>query len=162
MLGNEKLSKNCQSGHDEGNQVEPQLNFAGSAVGQDQDGDRAIQHDGRERGPLCSVPYHCSCDRGTFGGPVAMRLGVGGSWSSIGRTCWGEFAVGGLGSVGVVVEAPVLDDHAGFEKRVESPRVDQLVTQPAAERLDPGVLPRRAGSMKMLLVPLNRHQSFTA
>ena len=24
-----------------------------------------------------------------FGGPVAMRLGVGGSWSTVGRTRWG-------------------------------------------------------------------------
>lgn len=35
MLGNEKLSKNCQFGDDEGDRVEQQLNFAGSAVGQE-------------------------------------------------------------------------------------------------------------------------------
>ena len=40
---------------------------------------------------------------------------------------WGEFAVGGVGSVGVVVAAPVFDDHAGFQQRVEVPRVEQFV-----------------------------------
>jgi hypothetical protein len=33
----------------------------------------------------------------------------------------------GVGSVGVVVAAPVFDDHAGFEQRVELPRVEQFV-----------------------------------
>src|SRR5271166_2129989 len=80
-----------------------------------------------------------------FGGPVAMWLGVGGSWSTVGEFGWGEFVVGGVGSVGVVVAAPVFDDHAGFEQRVELPRVEQFVAWPAVERLDPGVLPRRAG-----------------
>ena len=28
---------------------------------------------------------------------------------------WGEFAVGGVGSVGVVVDPPVFDDHPGFQ-----------------------------------------------
>ena len=49
--------------------------------------------------------------------------------------------MGGVGPVGVVVVSPVLDDHARFEKAVEAPRVEQLVAEPAVERLDPGVLP---------------------
>lgn len=53
--------------------------------------------------------------------------------------------MGGVGSVGVVVAAPVFDDHAGFAQRVEEPRVEQFVTESAVERLDPGVLPWRAG-----------------
>ncbi len=62
VLGNEEFSNNCKSGEDEGDQVEQQLNFTGSAVGQEQDGDRAIQQDGRERGSLCTVPDHSNCD----------------------------------------------------------------------------------------------------
>ncbi len=53
--------------------------------------------------------------------------------------------MGGVGSVGVVVEPPVLDDHAGFEEAVEAPRVEQLVAESSVEGLDPGVLPWRAG-----------------
>ena len=36
---------------------------------------------------------------------------------------WGEFTMGGVGSVGVVVAAPAFEDHAGFQERVEAPRV---------------------------------------
>jgi hypothetical protein len=54
----------------------------------------------------------------------------------------GEVAVSGVGTVDVVVEAPVLDDHSGFEERVELPAVEQLVASAAVEGLDPGVLPR--------------------
>ena len=53
--------------------------------------------------------------------------------------------MGAVGPVGVVVVAPVLDDHPGFQERVEAPRVEQLVAQSAVEGFDPGVLPRRAG-----------------
>lgn len=52
--------------------------------------------------------------------------------------------MGGVGSVGVIVAAPVFDDHPGFQQRVEAPEVEQFVTQAAVERFDPGVLPRRA------------------
>lgn len=45
-----------------------------------------------------------------------MRLGVGWCWSTVGRTRWGEFAMGGVRSVGVVVEAPLLDDHAASRR----------------------------------------------
>ena len=53
--------------------------------------------------------------------------------------------MGGVGSVGVVVEPPVLDDDACFEEAVEAPRVEQFVAETSVERLDPGVLPWRAG-----------------
>ena len=57
----------------------------------------------------------------------------------------GEVVVGGMGSGGVVVGASVVDDHAGFQQRVEAPPVEQLVTEPAVEGLDLGVLPGWAG-----------------
>ena len=41
--------------------------------------------------------------------------------------------MGAVGSVGVVVVPPVLDDHAGFEQAVEAPRVEQFVAQAAVE-----------------------------
>jgi hypothetical protein len=47
-----------------------------------------------------------------------------------------------MGPVLVVVDAPVLDDHAGLEQAVELPAVEELVAEAAVERLDPGVLPR--------------------
>jgi len=73
-------------------------------------------------------------DMGWVGrGPLDAELG------------WGEFTVGGVGPVGVVIAAPVLDDHPGFEQRVEAPRGEQLVTKAAVERFDPSVLPGRAG-----------------
>ena len=46
---------------------------------------------------------------------VAMRLGLVGRGPPYGEFGWGEFAVGGVGPVGVVVAARVFDDHAGFE-----------------------------------------------
>lgn len=43
------------------------------------------------------------CGLGLMGrGPLLSELG------------WGEFAMGGVGPVGVVVATPVFDDHAGF------------------------------------------------
>ena len=58
-----------------------------------------------------------------------------------GELGWGEVAVGGVGSVVVVVDAPVADDHLGFEEAVELPQVEQFVAEAAVERFDPGVLP---------------------
>ena len=49
--------------------------------------------------------------------------------------------MGGVGTVLVVVDAPVSDEDLGFEEAVELPEVEQLVAEPAVERLDPGVLP---------------------
>ena len=65
------------------------------------------------------------------GGPVGGELG------------WGEVAVGGVGTVAVVADAPVAEVDPGFEEGVELPGVEQLVTEPAVERLDPRVLPGR-------------------
>jgi hypothetical protein len=53
--------------------------------------------------------------------------------------------MGAVGSVLVVVDPPVLDEHLGLEEAVEVSAVEQLVAQAAVERLDPGVLPRGAG-----------------
>ena len=73
------------------------------------------------------------CGLGWVGGPRGGEL------------AWGEVAVGGVGPLPVVVDAPVLDDHAGFEQAVELPAVEEFVAEAAVERLDPCVLPRRAG-----------------
>jgi len=59
-----------------------------------------------------------------------------------GELAGGEVAVGAVGSVVVVVDAPVLDEDLGFEQVVELPAVEELLAEPAVERLDPGVLPR--------------------
>ena len=53
--------------------------------------------------------------------------------------------MGAVGSVLVVVDPPLLDEHLGLEQVVELPAVEELVAQPAVEGFDPGVLPRRAG-----------------
>lgn len=50
--------------------------------------------------------------------------------------------VGGTGSVDVVVDTRVLDDHSGFEEAVELPQAEQFVSKAGVERLRPGVLPR--------------------
>jgi hypothetical protein len=49
------------------------------------------------------------------GGPGLVELG------------WGEVAVGAVGSVHVVVDAPLLDEDLGFEEPVELPAVEELV-----------------------------------
>ena len=55
-----------------------------------------------------------------------------------------EPADAGVGPVGVVVDAPVLDDDLGLEEGVEQLAVEELVAEAAVEALDPGVLPRAA------------------
>ena len=52
-----------------------------------------------------------------------------------------EVAVRAVRSVGVVVDAPVLDEDLSFEQVVEVPAVEELVAEPAVEAFDPGVLP---------------------
>ena len=52
-----------------------------------------------------------------------------------------EITVGRVWSVHVVVDAPVIYEHLGFEQAVEAPCVEQLVAQSSVEGLDPGVLP---------------------
>ena len=39
--------------------------------------------------------------------------------------------MGGVGPDGVVIVAPVLDDHAGRQQRVDAPRVEQFIAEPA-------------------------------
>ena len=55
------------------------------------------------------------CGSGLVDGP--LRGEVGG----------GEPSVGGVGSVDVVVDPPVLDEHAGFEQVVEVAAVEELI-----------------------------------
>ncbi len=57
------------------------------------------------------------CDLGLM---VGVSLG--------GELGWREVAVGGVGSVDVVVDAVVFDDHSGFEQAVEAPQVEQFVS----------------------------------
>jgi hypothetical protein len=46
---------------------------------------------------------------------------------------------------GVVFVSPIFDDHPRFGEGSEFGDVQQLVSDPVIERLDPRVLPRRAG-----------------
>ena len=70
------------------------------------------------------------CDSGlVFGPPIGGELGGG------------KVAVRSAGSVHVAVDAVVLDDHSGFEERFEVQQIEQLVAEPAVERLNPCVLP---------------------
>jgi hypothetical protein len=48
-----------------------------------------------------------------------------------------------VGTVAVVVDPPIVYQDLCFEERIELGAVEELVTQPAVEALDPGVLPRR-------------------
>lgn len=80
----------------------------------------------------------------------------------LGELGWGEVAVGAVGSVVVVVDAPVLDEDLGFEEAVEGPAVEELVAEAAVERLDPAFCQGELGSMKIVSTPLKRHQSATA
>ncbi len=45
----------------------------------------------------------------------------------LGEFVGGEFAVGAVGPVHVVVDAPVLDEHLGFGEVVELSAVEELV-----------------------------------
>src|SRR5208283_5833260 len=63
---------------------------------------------------------------------------------SVGELAGCEVSVGAVWSVHVVVDPPVLYEHLRLEQAVEAPAVEQLVTHPAVEGLDPGVLPGRA------------------
>src|SRR4051794_11650036 len=53
-------------------------------------------------------------------------------------------AQGAMGSDGVVLDAPVLDQHARFEQGAEGLHGEQLVAEPPAEALHIRVLPGRA------------------
>ena len=61
-----------------------------------------------------------------------MVQGLCECWLVLGGPGLGELAgrevtVGAVGSVVVVVDSPVLDEHSGFEEAVELPAVEQLV-----------------------------------
>jgi hypothetical protein len=93
-------------------------------------------------GPLTT---RSGCENGGEGvpltGPVACGFGLVPEVSGVCELGRSQVSVGGVGSCGVVVNAPVLDDHAGLEERVELPEVEQLVAESAVERLGPAVLP---------------------
>ena len=67
-----------------------------------------------------------------FGRPRDAYLGGG---ETVERAVW---------PIGVVLDAPHLDYHFGFEQRTEVLEVEQFVAHAAVEALDLGVLPRRA------------------
>src|SRR5215203_5875158 len=56
-----------------------------------------------------------------------------------------QIAERAVGAVGVVLDAPGLDDDLRLEERAELFDVQQLVAAATVEALDEGVLPRRAG-----------------
>ncbi len=67
-------------------------------------------------GPRCVVQGLCGLGLSDLlGGPGGGELGGG------------EAAVGRVGTVLVVVDAPVPDEHSGLEEAVELPQVQQLV-----------------------------------
>ncbi len=70
--------------------------------------------------------------------------------------------MGGVGSVDVVVDPPVLDEHAGFGEVVKVAAVEELVAEAAVEGLIQAFCQGEPGSMKIDAVPLNRHQFATA
>jgi hypothetical protein len=76
-----------------------------------------------------------------------MRAWVVGPPPLVRELDWCEHAEGGVGAVGVVLGAPVGDEHLGFEERVELFDAQQLVAYPAAVGLDPGFSQREPGSM---------------
>jgi hypothetical protein len=63
----------------------------------------------------------------------------------LGELVGGESSQGRVGTVGVVLDSPVLDNDVGLAEVGEVFDVEQLVTDPAVEGLDEGVLPGRAG-----------------
>jgi hypothetical protein len=76
-----------------------------------------------------------------------MRVRVGGA-GPVGRVVsWGEAAESGVGSVGVVLDPPGLDHHLGDGQAGEFLEVEELVADPAVERLDIGFSHGAPGSM---------------
>jgi hypothetical protein len=66
-----------------------------------------------------------------------------------------------VGSDGVVLDAPVLQQHPSFEQGVERLDGEQFVAEPAAEALHIGVLPGCAGGGSLRLVLTGAHPPAT-
>ena len=102
-----------------------------------------------------------SSERDPLNGSGVMRLLVG-CCSTCWRTRWGEFALGGVGSVVVVVDAPVFDEDLGFGEvskwRLLRNSSRKRPLNDSIQAFSQG----EPGSMKIDLVSLNRHQSATA
>ncbi len=64
-----------------------------------------------------------------------------------------------MGSDGVVLDPPVLGQDLGLQERVELFGGQQLVAEPAVERLAVAVCQGEPGSMNAVATSLNRHQS---
>ncbi len=75
------------------------------------------------------------CGLGLVDGPLGGELG------------WAEVAVGGVGSIDIVVDSPVLDDYAGLEEAVPLAPVEEFVAKAAVEALDPAFCRGEPGSM---------------
>ena len=71
-------------------------------------------------------------------------MGLVGDGPCRGELGWCQIAVGGVWSVRVVVDPPVLDQYTRFEEAVEPPQVQKFVAELTVERFDPRVLPRRS------------------
>ena len=93
---------------------------------------------------------------GTCPGKTADRSGVRGrskrvhllrecwlvlSGPVLGELCWGESTQGRVGTEGVVLHTPLFDNDLAFGWVGEVLNVQQLVSRPAVEGLDEGVLP---------------------
>ena len=64
-----------------------------------------------------------------------------GGGPGLGVVDWGQVAEGAVGSEGVVLDPPVLDQHLGLEEGGERLDGEQFVAESAAEALHIGVLP---------------------
>lgn len=84
------------------------------------------------------------------------------SGPGLGEFGGGEVAVGAVGSVDVVVDAPVLDERLYFEEAVELPSVEHPSRSRLLNNSIQAFCHGEPRSMKMLPTPLNRHQSATA
>ena len=80
----------------------------------------------------------------------------------LGELGGGEVAVGAVGSVLVVVDAPVLDEHLGLEEVVErQPLRNSSRSRPLKDSIQ-AFCQGEPGSMKQEPTRLKRHQSATA
>lgn len=94
--------------------------------------------------------------------PGAMGVEVGVGVASSGKqqaARRGEPAEGLMGTVVVVLDSPVLEDHLGFEDVDEVLSVEVLVSQESVEGVHEEGLPGDPGSMWAVWVPQIRHQS---